>query len=86
MAPASNTPSRNWSLGFEYDHLFMGNKDINSATGFLIADHIEEDVDLFSARLNYKFGGPAVGPLLMQSGSWPESSGIVRGFFSRCGA
>jgi hypothetical protein len=21
----------------------------------------------------------------MQSGSWPESSGIVRGFFSRCG-
>jgi len=53
--------AQNWSLGFEYDHLFMGNRDVNSATGFLIADHIEEDVDLFSARLNYKFGGPAVG-------------------------
>ena len=53
--------AQNWSLGFDHDHLFMGNKDINSATGFLIADHIEEDVDLFSARLNYKFGGPAVG-------------------------
>jgi hypothetical protein len=39
----------------------MGNRDVNSATGFLIADHIKEDVDLFSARLNYKFGGPAVG-------------------------
>ena len=39
----------------------MGNKDVNSATGFLIADHVKEDVDLFSARLNYKFGGPAVG-------------------------
>jgi outer membrane immunogenic protein len=48
----------NWSLGFEYDHLFMGNRDVNSATGFLIADHITEDVDLFTARLNYKFGGP----------------------------
>jgi outer membrane immunogenic protein len=48
----------NWWL--EYDHLFMGNKGVNSATGFLIVDHIKEDVDLFSARLNYKFGGPAV--------------------------
>jgi outer membrane immunogenic protein len=52
--------AQNWSLGFEYDHLFMGNKDVNSATGFLIADHVNEDVDLFTARLNYKFGGPAV--------------------------
>ena len=50
----------NWSVGFEYDHLFMGNRDVNSATGFLIADHIKEDVDLFTARVNYKFGGPVV--------------------------
>jgi outer membrane immunogenic protein len=49
-----------WSLGLEYDHLFMGNRDINSSTGFLIADHIKEDVDLFTVRLNYKFGGPVV--------------------------
>jgi outer membrane immunogenic protein len=48
-----------WSLGFEYDHLFMGNKDVVSGTAF-IADHIKEDVDLFTARLNYKFGGPVV--------------------------
>ncbi len=52
--------AQNWSLGFEYDHLFMGNRDVNSATGFLIADHVTEDVDLFTARLNYKFGGPAL--------------------------
>jgi outer membrane immunogenic protein len=51
--------AQNWSLGFEYDHLFMGNRDVNSATSFLIADHIKEDVDLFTARVNYKFGGPA---------------------------
>ena len=49
----------NLSLGFEYDHLFMGNRDVISPSAFLIADHIKEDVDLFTARLNYKFGGPA---------------------------
>ena len=48
-----------WSLGFEYDHLFMGNNDVVSNAGF-IADHIKEDVDLFTARVNYKFGGPVV--------------------------
>jgi outer membrane immunogenic protein len=49
----------NWSLGFEYNHLFMGNKDVISNAGF-IADHVKEDVDLFTARVNYKFGGPLV--------------------------
>ena len=48
-----------WSLGFEYNHLFMGNNDVNSAAGF-IADHIKEDVDLFTARVDYRFGGPVV--------------------------
>jgi outer membrane immunogenic protein len=33
---------------------------LRSATGFLIVDHIKEDVDLFTARVNYKFGGPVV--------------------------
>jgi outer membrane immunogenic protein len=45
--------------GFEYNHLFMGNNDVNSAAGF-IADHIKENVDLFTARLDYTFGGPVV--------------------------
>ena len=48
-----------WSLGFEYDHLFMGNNDVVSTGGFF-ADHIKEDVDIFTARVNYKFGGPVV--------------------------
>jgi outer membrane immunogenic protein len=47
----------NWSLGFQYDHLFMGTKDIND--GF-ITDNIKQDLDVFTARLNYKFGGPVV--------------------------
>jgi len=46
-----------WSLGFEYNHLFMGNNDVVSNAGF-IADHIKQDVDLFTARVDYKFGGP----------------------------
>jgi outer membrane immunogenic protein len=25
-----------------------------------VSDHIKQDVDLFTARLNYKFGGPVV--------------------------
>ena len=43
--------AQNWSLGFEYDHLFMGNEGVSSPTGFLIADHIEEDVDISSPRV-----------------------------------
>jgi outer membrane immunogenic protein len=47
----------NWSVGFQYDHLFMGTKDIND--GF-ITDNIKQNVDIFTARVNYKFGGPAM--------------------------
>jgi len=48
----------NLSLGVEYDHLFMGNNDVTFVSG--LGDHINENVDLFLARLNYKFGGPVV--------------------------
>jgi outer membrane immunogenic protein len=54
----------NWSVSFEYDHMFMGGHDvtfINVANGAPDGgEHIKQDVDLFTARLNYKFGGPAV--------------------------
>jgi outer membrane immunogenic protein len=49
----------NWSVGVQYDHLFMGNNDVVSNAGF-ITDHIKENVDIFTARLNYKFGGPVM--------------------------
>jgi outer membrane immunogenic protein len=45
----------NWSLGFEYDHLFMGSKDVTFAS--TVVDHIRQDVDIFTVRINYKFGG-----------------------------
>ncbi|WP_298257426.1 porin family protein [Bradyrhizobium sp.] len=47
----------NWSLGFEYDHLFMGTNDVTFVS--TQGEQIKQDVDLFTARLNYKFGGPS---------------------------
>jgi outer membrane immunogenic protein len=65
----------NWSVAVEYDHLFMGNHSRDFAsTGVLGAavvpvggvfrtDSIRQDVDLITARINYRFnwGGPVVG-------------------------
>ena len=51
----------NWSVGFEYDHLFMGAADyvfVGSApliTGAI--NHVTQDVDMFTVRFNYRFGG-----------------------------
>jgi outer membrane immunogenic protein len=46
----------NWSLGFEYDHLFMDRQTVSF--GALGSDSVKQDIDLFTARINYKFGGP----------------------------
>ena len=51
----------NWSFGVEYNHLFMQDRTyaFNApAGGFLFNERISQDVDLVTARLNYKFGGP----------------------------
>jgi len=53
----------NWSAGLEYDHLFMGNRNVNFTTptgGFFAADRIRQDVDLVTVRVNYRWGGPVV--------------------------
>jgi len=53
----------NWSAGVEYDHMFMGSQSNNFVTPAGLAagaDNIKQDVDLFTARVNYKFGGPIV--------------------------
>ncbi|BAM90014.1 putative outer-membrane protein [Bradyrhizobium oligotrophicum S58] len=51
----------NWSVGFEYDHLFMGNTNVPfRGAVFAQTDNIKQDVDLFTARLNYRFGGPVI--------------------------
>ncbi|MBR0798062.1 porin family protein [Bradyrhizobium jicamae] len=54
--------AQNWSVAFEYDHLFMGSRDVR----FTIlgvndrTDHIKQDVDMATVRVNYTFGGPVV--------------------------
>jgi outer membrane immunogenic protein len=52
----------NWSVGLEYDHLFMGDAN-NSFTivdpriaGF-VNNRISQDVDMVTLRINYRFGG-----------------------------
>ena len=58
----------NWSVGLEYDHLFMGRHDVTLTSNgaltpvgtFSRTDRIGQDVDLITARINYKFGGPII--------------------------
>jgi outer membrane immunogenic protein len=52
-----------WSVGVEYDHLFMGKRSLNLVTPagvFDRTDSIRQDVDMATVRLNYRFGGPIV--------------------------
>jgi outer membrane immunogenic protein len=49
----------NWSVGVEYDHLFMGRKNVDfvDPAGLLFAtNRISQDVDLVTVRVNYRFG------------------------------
>jgi outer membrane immunogenic protein len=51
----------NWSVGAEYDHLFMGNANNSfSVVNPIVAgalNRIRQDVDMVTVRVNYRFGG-----------------------------
>jgi outer membrane immunogenic protein len=51
-----------WSVAFEYDHLFMGHRNVSFSTVGIIdrVDSIRQDVDMGTVRVNYTFGGPVV--------------------------
>jgi outer membrane immunogenic protein len=54
----------NWSVGVEYEHLFMGTRSINfltPASVFTRTDSIQQDLDIATVRVNYRWGGPVVG-------------------------
>jgi len=54
----------NWSVGVEYDHLFMGNRNITLTTPaglFDGTDRIRQDVDIVTARINWHFGAGGAG-------------------------
>jgi outer membrane immunogenic protein len=55
----------NWTVGVEYDHLWMGN-DTRTFVGAglvtpcgvtLVGERFSQDVDMVTVRLNYRFGG-----------------------------
>ena len=53
----------NWSVGLEYDHMFLGGRNVTfrDFTGAVTSvDHITQNVDMGTVRLNYRFGGPVV--------------------------
>jgi outer membrane immunogenic protein len=56
----------NWSAAIEYDHLFMGTRSngftsIAPPVGLSTrTDRIGQEVDLITARINYRWGGPVV--------------------------
>jgi outer membrane immunogenic protein len=53
----------NWSVAVEYDHAFMGDRDVifNQITpAGNPVDRIRQDLDVVTARINYRFGGPIV--------------------------
>jgi outer membrane immunogenic protein len=52
-----------WSVGIEYDHLFMGRSNANIFTPGGVFDRtarVEQDLNLGTARLSYHFGSPVV--------------------------
>jgi outer membrane immunogenic protein len=53
-----------WSVGFEYDHMFMGNRDVIlsgvTSGAPLRSERISQDVDMATVRVNYRWGGPAI--------------------------
>jgi hypothetical protein len=65
--PTKAQRSSCWSIGPEYDHLWMGNANnsFSVADPRLVAianDRISQDVDMVTLRINYRFGWGA-GPI-----------------------
>jgi outer membrane immunogenic protein len=51
----------NWSFGVEYNHLWMGDSNNSFTAAALPAavlnNRVSQDVDMVTARINYRFGG-----------------------------
>lgn len=62
----------NWTVGFEYDHLFFQPSTEKFSGNIGGADRIRKDVDLITVRLNYKFGGRFSSNIDPQLGRWPR--------------
>jgi outer membrane immunogenic protein len=65
--------AQNWSVGVEYDHLFMGTNNVTLTTGGIATrtDSFKQDVDMGLVRLNYRFGGPVIAKYRARSSDYP---------------
>lgn len=53
----------NWTVGVEYDHIFLGGRTLTlnaPGGGAFQSDHISQNVDMGLVRLNYRLGGPVI--------------------------
>ena len=52
----------NWSFGVEYNHAWLGNENYNwgNQNWRYTTVNVRQDLDLVTARINYRFGGPVV--------------------------
>jgi len=50
----------NISAGVQYNHMFMGRENIAFAPAPNATDRIRLDSDVFTGRINYRFGGPTL--------------------------
>jgi outer membrane immunogenic protein len=53
----------NWTAGVEYNHLFMQDRThtfVDTTGAFFANERIRQDVDIVTARINYRFGGPVI--------------------------
>jgi outer membrane immunogenic protein len=55
----------NWSFGIEWDHLFMGNRNVgftstSTPTFAFRTESIRQDIDMVTARINYHWGASPV--------------------------
>ena len=58
----------NWSVGLEYDQLFMGDANnsfsiVNPINAAFVNNRISQDVDMVTVRINYRFGGYGAPPV-----------------------
>jgi len=54
----------NWSAAVDYQHAFLGRRDVTFSPSVLapvgVVESIKQDVDMVTARINYRWGGPVV--------------------------